>query len=148
MPLGSYAVTGEIVIERSAEDVFDFVSDPENDPKWCALVPDVEFNGDRSTGLGAYTFTQVISGSKSVQGSGEILALQRPTSLRSRSTFDGASLATTFELRPQDGATLFQHTNTVVWSGRYRLLHPYLKRLTTRYISTQLEALKELLEAE
>jgi uncharacterized protein YndB with AHSA1/START domain len=148
MPLGTYAVTGEIVIVRTPEDVFDFVSDPENDPRWCGLVPKVSFTGDRTTGLGTYTFTQLVPRSDSIQGSGEILALERPTSLRSRSTFDGAALETTFDLRPQGGATRFQHTNRVTWSGRYRLLHPYLKRLTRRYISDQLDALKELLEAE
>ena len=136
------------MIERKPEAVFDYVSDPANDPQWCRLAREVTFTGDQSTGLGTFDFIQVLPRNKRTPGNGEILELSRPTTLRSKSSFDRTSLETVYELQPVGEATRFMHTNHVRWSGPLRLLHPYLRWNTRRVIVTQLADLRSVLEAE
>jgi hypothetical protein len=45
--------TASIVVALSAEDVFDFIADPLNDPKWCADVSGYERLEDGDSGLPA-----------------------------------------------------------------------------------------------
>lgn len=57
MPLGEYTGSSEIDIARRIDEVFAFVADPENDPQWVPLVPDVTPIDDSGAGHSRYRFT-------------------------------------------------------------------------------------------
>ena len=146
MPLGEYTLTREIQIDRPIEAVFDFVADPENDPKWCRLVPDAAFKGDPETGLGPFEFVQIY-GRSTLPGKGEIVSITRPTGLRSTLSVMGGEFTSTYQLESMTGATMFRHTSHVRWGGARRILHPILKRITSRTMERQLADLKSQLES-
>ena len=146
MTLGAYSVTETIHIERSPEEVFDFIADPGNDREWCVLVPESRFTGDTATGLGSYDFVQLLPMGRRVPGWGAILELNRPTGLRSRSGFERTVIESAFELMPEAGGTRIKHTNDARWHGWQRFMHPMLRRATRKNVTDQLASLKALLE--
>jgi hypothetical protein len=146
MKLGAYSVTETINIERSPEEVFGVIADPGNDHKWCLLVPESRFTGDPATGLGSYEFVQLLPGGRRLPGWGEILELNRPTGMRSRSGFERTVIESTFELVLVAGGTRIDHTNAVRWHGWQRFMHPMLRRATRKNAAAQLVALKALIE--
>lgn len=147
MALGEYSVRTEIVIDRPLDDVFAFVADALNDPRWCHLVPEVTRIGQSDAGLPQYRFVQMFGPTRS-EGTVEVMSMSPPSELHSVATVMGGVFDTAYHLEATNGGTRFTHINEVRWSGGMRLMHPVQKSMTQRIMNRQLSALKSILESQ
>jgi uncharacterized membrane protein len=140
-------IARSIEIARPADEVFAFVADARNDPRWCPKIVSVEQVEGDGPGPGA-----------------RYAVVHRPIPLRPARRMDHACtgwspphriawreddgtdvIEVTYELEDLGGATrLTQRDDARV--GAPRLLHPLLKAGIGHDVGRQLKALKRLLE--
>ena len=82
-------IEGEIVIHRPIAEVFDFVSDERNEPRYNPQMISVEQLTPDPIGLGSQFRAQMKSGRATVPVLLEFNAFERPARLGSRSSFAG-----------------------------------------------------------
>jgi hypothetical protein len=137
-----------IDIERPVGEVFEFIADPRNDPRWCPKVDSVEQVDGDGPGPGSRYVT-----------------IHRPVPLRPARAMDHSCVdwtpprriewteddgvdrfEVTYELEPHAGGTrLSQRSDARL--GAPKLLHPIWRRGIGRDIAGQLRSLKDLLES-
>lgn len=96
-------IEGEIMINRRVEDVFDFVSDACNEPRYNPQMVFVEQVSIGPVGLGTQFRAELRSGGRSVPMLIEFTAFERPVRLGSRATLSGMvtdGAASSFRGRP------------------------------------------------
>jgi uncharacterized protein YndB with AHSA1/START domain len=136
-----------VVIDRHIEDVFAYVADPLNDPRWCAKVLSVEQIEGEGPGPGA-----------------RYEVLHRPLPLRPprRMTYTCVAWEPPVRIRwhEDDGADVLDVTYALeaVWTatrltqrdegrlGAPRILQPLVRVGVGRDVAQQLRALKRVLE--
>jgi uncharacterized protein YndB with AHSA1/START domain len=134
----------EAVIGRPPEVVFDLISDPTNDPRWCATVSDVHIESVEEDGSTRYRFTQHV-GPLRHEEEAKIVELDRPTRIRWRFTAMGSRVETTIDLRAEGDATRMTQVNRV--EGVSRLQWLVQQRIARRELPRQLERLRAILES-
>lgn len=135
-------IVREIEIERERPDVFAFVADPRNDPRWCRKVKSVE-----RISADAYAVVH-----KPVPGKPERrmemtrVASEPPRRIQWRENDGTDVFLVTYELEePREGATLIRQRSQATL-GAPRILHGLYRFGIGRDIARQLRALKGLLE--
>ena len=141
-------IARSIVIDRHIDDVFDFVRDPLNDPRWCDKVVSVELvQGD---GPAAGSRWEVVHRPVPLRPprrmAYECLELDAPRLIRWREADGDDVIEVAYELEEAGTATRFTQVDDAQL-GAPRLLHPVVKAGITRDISRQLRALRRVLEA-
>ena len=133
-----------IVINRSVEAVYRFISDPTNDVHWRTGVTESGLIGDPPLTLGSEGFAKA----------GEKVACWRVTALVPGSWVDwelteGPIGGTGgYRLEEIDGATRFTLAADVKPKGAYRLLGPLFGLIGKKQNQADVEKLKRLLESE
>lgn len=96
-------ISGEIVIDRSVEDVFDFVSDECNEPRYNPQMLSVEKLSPGPIGSGTQFRAQMKSGSRTLPMLLEFTTFERPIRLGSHASrrLDGAPAGDSDMVRPQ-----------------------------------------------
>jgi uncharacterized protein YndB with AHSA1/START domain len=147
MPRGVLNEQSSIVIARPLEDVFAFVSNPTNDPRWCPTVRDPRQLGTGEPTVGAeYEFMHKPSPVKWAPIKVEITELVPPKVFGARSTDSQGFYDYRYELEPVDSGTMITHRTESNFTGPLRLVAPLLKGHLQKVMSGQLNNLKELLE--
>jgi uncharacterized protein YndB with AHSA1/START domain len=155
-----------IFIDRSPEDVFDFVSDVENEPKWQAEVAESKWSEDagqpgggpdvagagRSRGQGAgdrgrRARTENVFLGRRVTIVGEIAEYQPPTRIEWNVT-EPFSMHAETSVRPEDGGTRLTMTAEPGDFGSIfgRLATAMIVRMYGRQLRCDMKNLKDLLE--
>jgi hypothetical protein len=140
-------IVRSVVIDCHVEDVFDYVADPLNDPRWCAKVLAVEQLHGNGPGPGA-----------------RYEVLHRPIPLRPAREMEytcvGWDPPVRLDWLEEDGPDVIRVTYELepVWTatrltqrdeahlGAARPLHPLLRYGIGRDVRRQLRSLKEVLE--
>lgn len=140
-------VHGEIIINRPVQDVFDFVADERNEPRYNPEMTECELLTEEPIGQGSRFHAQMSMRGKPVQMAIEFTDFQRPRLLASAShlstmeiegrlTFDpvpqGTRMAWFWELHPK---------------GPLKLLSPLVTRMGRRQEERIWTELKHVLEA-
>jgi hypothetical protein len=143
MPL----IIGEILIERRVEDVFDFVADECNEPRYNTQMTLAEQVSDGPVGLGSRFRAVVRSGGRPVPMEIELAAFERPSRLGSRATMPG--MVTDGELTFEDagGSTLMRWRWDVQPEGALRLLAPLVWWIGDRQERRVWSGLKSCMES-
>jgi hypothetical protein len=141
-------VSRSVVIERAVDDVFAYVAEPRNDPRWCPKVLSVEQVDGHGPGAGS-----------------RYVVLHRPIPLRPARRMDHACLSwerpTRIAWREQDGGDVFMVIYTLEDLGRDtrltqrtdaqlavpRVLGPLMRAGIARDIARQFVRLKSELES-
>ena len=79
-------IKGDIVIDRPVEDVFDYVADECNEPRYNAQMRLAEKISDGPIGVGTQYRAEVVSGGRPVSMVIEFTAYERPRRLASKTT--------------------------------------------------------------
>jgi uncharacterized protein YndB with AHSA1/START domain len=141
-------VTRSIEIGRSPEEVFAFVADARNDPRWCPTVVACEQEGGDGPGPGArYTarhkptpFHRVMS--RSI----EVLDFEAPRILRSRQEDANGVFWITYEVEPTGGGARLTQHDEIDWKVP-RVAGRFAERaFVRRHIGEQMTVLQRLLE--
>ena len=143
--------TLSVFINRSQQDVFDFLSDPVNLPKWDSDFESAEWISSDAPGIGSiYRASGKRLGSQK-DGWFEIVQWNRPNcysyKVKERMfLFEGAESVVT--LKPKDNGTeaTFEYQFEVV--GTLNFAEGFVARMGKKRIEGNLNAAKRLLEAD
>ena len=125
------------------QDVWELVSDPTNDPQWCAKVKSVQ-----SIGPGRWkVLHKPVPLRPAIELSLEQLELEPPARLLMRQEDDASIFTVEYRLAPSAEGTRFMQVSEFEWKTLPRILHGTFARGVRRDIRAQLRALKGALEA-
>ena len=136
-------VEESVEIDRSPEEVWRFVVDPMNDPRWCPKVKSVEASGagrwkvmHKPVPLRPPTLLML-----------EHVGVDAPSRLTMREQ-DGTSVFNVeYRLQATGSGTRFTQASDFEWKKLPRLLHKPFARGVRRDIRRQVRELKKVLEA-
>ena len=135
-------------IERPADEVFDYVANFENNPRWQNGMESASFTSDGPLAIGS-TYEQVARFlGREIRTSFEVVELA-PRSVTIESRSGPLELRITRSVEPDgDGASTVTADVRGQPSGFSRLFQPLMRPLVRRSIRRDYRALKELLESE
>jgi uncharacterized protein YndB with AHSA1/START domain len=136
------------VISRPVEDVWAFIADARNDPRWCDKVESVDQVAGEGPGPDARyrVVHRPVSLKKPKELTVIVEELTRPTRLRLREEDDDGVFNVTYELEQAgEGTRLTQH-DQIEWKIP-RFQQPIARWMVSRDIANQFSALKRRLEA-
>lgn len=142
------SVQGEILIERRPEEVFDFVADQENEPRYN---PDMRYAKKKSEGpIGVGTrFDATMTGrGRLVPMTIQLTEYDRPRRLSSDVHMEAMDLKGGLTFQPVDGGTRMSWSWDLQPHGFLRFLGPLVASMGRRMETRIWTGLKQLLEAE
>jgi uncharacterized protein YndB with AHSA1/START domain len=132
----------EIEIERPVEEVFDFVSDARNDPRWCPKVRSVEGGPDRYDVVHAPVPLRPARRMEMTR-----VEQDPPRRLVFRQEDGHDMFRVTYELEPTASGGTLMRQRSEAELGVPRLLHPLWRHGIGRDLERQLRDLRHLLES-
>ena len=138
-----------VQIERPVDEVFAFVSDPANFPRWAgALVKESAKTSVGPVGLGT-TFRQmnVLMGRHFVSEM-QVVTYDPPRRFEYETTSGPIRFAGHYSFEPAGAATRFTSVDDSEPSGLLRYIQPLLQPFAQRQISLNLRKLKAVIEAQ
>ena len=137
-----------VTIARAVEEVWEFVADARNDPRWCEKVVSVEqLVGD---GPGQEAKYRVMHRPRplkpAVELTMDVVEFDPPRRLRWREEDADAVFNVLYDLEPTASGTRLKQVDDIDWKiGRAAL--PVARLMVSRDIGRQLRSLKRLLES-
>jgi carbon monoxide dehydrogenase subunit G len=135
-----------ITISRPIEEVFAFVSDARNRPRWDQSVDSEELTSPEPVGVGSTVRTRMRSMGRDYELGWEIVEHDPPRSQRIESTSGPFSTTLLYDLSEDEEGTLVRFSVTGRPAGALRLMQPVIARTTQRNLDQAFPRLKELLE--
>jgi uncharacterized protein YndB with AHSA1/START domain len=134
------------IINRPASEVFAFVGDQTNAPRWQRGLETVRRIGDGPIGVGArYEFVRTMMG-RTMSGENEYTQFEPDRYVAFRATSGGWPVEASYEVAPAgDGSRLIARI-ALQPSGTARIFQPLFAAALRRDVRTNLGALKALLE--
>ena len=146
-------IDGEIVIERPVEDVFDFVADERNEPRFNSRMSRVELLTPEPVGAGSQFVAESTMMGRAFEVAVQYTVFERPRFLgsRSRSTPRGGKgrpllIEGSLTFEPVPEGTRMRWSWQVETPGALRLIAPMLAWMGRRQERAVWAALKHLLE--
>ena len=140
-------IEGEIVIDRPIGEVFDFVSDERNEPKFNPQMSSVELLSEGEIGVGSRFRAEMVSGGRPLPIVIEFTTFERPARLGSRTTMSGMAITGELFFEPVGEATRMRWSWNMHPSGAMRLLTPLIVLIGRRQERTIWTSLKRCLES-
>jgi hypothetical protein len=136
-----------IVIERSIQDVFDFVHDPTKDPLWQTTLLESQplDEGPLRAGSRVREVRRFLG--IRLETSWEVTEYEPPTRSAITSTSGPVPFTGGYALEPLDGGTRFTVHGDLGAHGFFKLAEPVFTRMATRELEANLGHLRDLLEA-
>ncbi len=137
-----------VLISRPIEDVFAFVEDARNRPRWDDSVDSEELTSPEPIGVGTTVRTTLRSMGREYVYTWEIVEHEPPRRQRIESTSGPFPTTLVYELRPLEGATEVNFSISGRPGGPLRLLEPMIARNTQQNLDRSFARLKAVLEAD
>ena len=135
-----------ITIARPIEEVFAFVSDARNRPRWDESVDSEELTSPEPVGVRSTVRTRMRSMGRDYELGWEIVEHDPPARQRIESTSGPFSTTLLYDLSEDGDGTLVRFSVTGRPTGALRLMQPLIARNTQRNLDQAFPRLKELLE--
>ena len=139
-------IEGEIVIDRPAAEVFDFVVDERNEPSYNPRIVAVEKLSPGPVGRGTRFRAEAGARGRTVGMAIEITAYERPRRFASSVRMAAAHIQGGLTFDPLAGGTRMRWAWEVRPRGWYRLLTPIIARSGRRQERATWAGLKQFLE--
>jgi uncharacterized protein YndB with AHSA1/START domain len=137
--------TTAVRIERPVEEVFDYVSDPGNFPRWNSAVQAVRVSSGEGGPGSTYLMERDLPGGRA-ENELEVLASDRPAEFAIRTTSGPTPFVYRYSFESDDGGTLLQLAAEVELSGIAGALGPLGARVVKRGVDANFATLREILE--
>jgi uncharacterized membrane protein len=137
----------EVVIAKTVSEVFNFLADGTNNPKWRPGVVSIELRTGQAGQLGA-EYAQVLRGpgGRNITGDYKITTVV-PNEKLSFAVISGPARPTgVFELEAQDNSTKVKFTLDYHTKGFAKLMEPMIQKTMNSEVA-QLDSLKQVLES-
>ena len=135
-----------VLIDRPQAEVFAFVADARNRPRWDEGVESEELTSPEPIGVGSTIRTTLRSMGREYVYEWEIVRHEPPRRQTIESTSGPFPTTLDWELDGEEGATRAQFSLTGRPSGLLRLLQPMIARTTQRNLDEAFPRLKQILE--
>lgn len=139
-------IEGEILIERPVGEVFDFVADERNEPRYNPAMTSVEQLTEGEIGPGTRFEAIVTSAGRPVPMVIELTTFERPARLASRSTMSGMEILGELIFEAVGDATRMRWAWNLRPSGALRLVTPLMVLMGRRQENAIWASLKRCLE--
>jgi uncharacterized protein YndB with AHSA1/START domain len=140
-------IEGSTVIARSVEDVFDFVADERNEPKYNARMVRVDKMTPGPIANGTCWSATVESRGRPVDMDIEVIEYARPSRLASITRMSTAEIHGALTFQPDPGGTRMRWSWQVQPKGVFRLMGPVIARLGRQQEAEIWTGLKRYLES-
>ena len=141
-------IDGEIVINRPVEEVFDFVADERNEPRYNPRMLSSELLSPGPVGLGSRFRAVMGSGPRRTTMTTEFTGYQWPRRLALRSHLSAMEIHGSLTFDPVPGGTRMRWSWEVAPRGLLKLVSPLVVRVGARQERAIWTGLKRLLEAK
>ena len=141
-------VNSTIHIKRKADEVFDFISNPENNPKWQNGMQSCEITSEGDWGLGSTYAQQAKFMGRDIISKFEITQYEPGRLIRGDTVESSFPISFTRIVEP-DRSDEGCHVQAIVTgdaTGFFRLLTPLMNWMVGRSIKNDYRRLKQLLE--
>jgi uncharacterized protein YndB with AHSA1/START domain len=137
----------EVVLDRSIHDVYEFLADFRNNPRWCPHELEVRaLDGDGRT---QRFENKVKPGPKVLTNRYEVTRTEPPTRIDFRGHNEMADFHGHYDLAEVHGGTRVVTVSNLASRGRaMRLLSPLMRPMVRATAAKQVRLLKEILERE
>ncbi len=139
-------VNGNIVIERSIEDVFDFVADECNEPRYNPQMTRAEKMTDGPIGVGT-KFHSVMTGAGGADMTIEFTEFDRPRRIAETIRMSNMNINGILTFASVSGGTCMSWLWDLEPQGVYKMLGPVIRRIGQRQELRVWSQLKKVMEA-
>lgn len=141
-------IEGEIIIDRPVQEVFDFVADERNEPRYNPRMLHAEQLSSGPIGLGTRFRAEMTSMGRPAAMTIENTGYERPRLLASTTRLSTMDIDGVLLFDPVDGKTRMRWQWDLKPRGVLRLLSPVIARMGRRQEQTIWASLKRHLEAQ
>ena len=143
-----FTCTADIDVQRPIGEVFDFVADARNRPRWDDGVDSEELTSPEPIGVGTTIRTRLHSMGRQFQYDWEVTEHQRPQRMTIKSTSGPLPTTLVYQLAEREhGGTGVLFTVTGRPTGVMRLLQPLVARTTQKNLDRNFLRLQKLLDS-
>jgi uncharacterized protein YndB with AHSA1/START domain len=136
-----------IVINRPVEEVFAFLSNPENNPKWVSGSNEVHLTSARPIGVGT-TFRSVFTVlGRRMESEIEFTEYEPNRSYAQKTTSGPIPVESRVTFERVDGGTQVINHQVAEPGGLFKLAEPVLVRMIKRQFEADFANLKDLMES-
>ncbi len=139
---------GEIVINRPVEEVFDFVADERNEPRYNPRMRRAEKISEGPIGLGTRYRAEVVSMGRAVPMVIEVTGYERPRQLASTTQMSSMDIGYTLTFEPVPEGTRMRWSGDVEPRGILKVMGPLVAWMGERQERRIWTGLKRFLEAQ
>jgi carbon monoxide dehydrogenase subunit G len=136
-----------VLVSRPLDDVFAFVEDARNRPRWDDSVESEELTSPEPIGVGTTVRTKLRSMGREYEYTWEVVEHQPPNRMTIESTSGPFPTTLAYELEGRDGGAALEFSVTGRPTGLLRLLEPLIARNTQKNLDRGFARLKQALEA-
>ena len=138
-------VTG-VEIDRPSDEVFAFISNFENNPKWQSGQLEARFSSEGPLRVGS-TYDQVAKFlGRRIESSFEVLEYEQNRRVKASSTSGSFPITFTRMVEPRDGGAKVTAIIEGNASGFFKLAEPLLSRMVQRSVDSDYQTLKRVME--
>jgi len=141
-------VEGEIVINLPVEDVFDFLADERNEPRFNPRMRGAEKISEGPIGVGTRFRAEVVSMGRPIEMVIEYTGYERPRRLASTTHMSSMDIQYTLTFEPVPEGTRMRWSGDLEPRGIFKLMSPMVARLGRRQERRIWTGLKRLLEGQ
>jgi uncharacterized protein YndB with AHSA1/START domain len=141
-------IDGEIVINRPVEEVFDFVADERNEPRYNPRMLRVEKLSPGPVGLGSRFRAEMRTRPRPMEMTTEFTGYERPRRLASTTRMSRMDIRGTLSFDPVPGGTRMRWSWELEPHGLLKLMTPLASPIGARGERAIWTSLKRLLEAQ
>jgi uncharacterized protein YndB with AHSA1/START domain len=141
-------IDGEIVINRPVEEVFDFVADERNEPRYNPRMLRVEKLSPGPAGLGSRFRAEMRTRPRPMEMTTEFTGYERPRQLASTTRMSRMDIRGTLSFDPVPGGTRMRWSWELEPHGLLKLMTPLASPIGARGERAIWTSLKRLLEAQ
>lgn len=141
-------IEGEIFIDRPTDEVFDFVADECNEPRYNSHMRRADKISEGPTGPGTQYRAEVMSGGRAVPMVIEFTGYERPRRLASTTRMSNMDIRYTLSFESASDGTWMRWVGEVEPKGVLRLMAPLVGWMGRRQEVRIWTGLKQLLEGQ
>jgi uncharacterized protein YndB with AHSA1/START domain len=141
-------VTASETIATDVDRVFDYATDPRNDPVWIGGITEAELLGDPPLREGSSVRRLASFMGRRIEYVLEVAELEPVRRVAMRSIRSPFPMAVTYSFEPASKGTVVRIRVEGEPDGMYRLAGPFLPRMVRRSVARDLRRLKAILESQ
>ena len=141
-----FTSTVSVLISRPPDEVFAFVEDARNRPRWDDSVISEELTSPEPITVGTTVRTRLKSMSREYEYNWEVVEHEPPSRMTIESTSGPFPTTLVYRLTERDGGTLVDFSVTGRPGGMLRLFQPLMARNTQANLDRGFPRLKQVLE--